>query len=265
MIATLQYKDIYEAVWQEYQIAFNDEIIQAELKRIALKQTNITKDTFGFYTSIASVFSSKIEGEEIELDSYIKHKFLSVTYQPDYTRKPDDLFNACVFAKNNALTQSNLLQIHNLITKHLLTSDKQGKVRTQQMFVLAKNSSIEYVAANAAIAKKEFERFISDLESLVKVDLPVDKVFFFASMLHLLFVKIHPMYDGNGRTARLLEKWFLANHIGMAAWNIESERYYYENITSYYHSLQRLGLEYDSLSYSQSLPFTQLLLKSLVL
>ena len=265
MIATLQYRDIYEAVWQEYQISFNEEIVQAELKRIALKQTNITKDTFGFYTSIASVFSSRIEGEQIDLDSYIKHKFLSVTYQSDFTKKPDDLFNAYAFAKDNALTQSNLLHVHRLITKHLLTSDKQGTVRTQQMFVLAKNSSIEYVAADATIVKKEFERFKNDLESLVKVDLPVDKVFFFASMLHLLFVKIHPMYDGNGRTARLLEKWFLAQHIGMAAWNIESERYYYENITEYYHSFQRLGLEYDSLSYSQSLPFTQLLLKSLAL
>jgi Fic family protein len=265
MIATLQYKDVYEPVWQEYQISFNEVIVQAELKRIALKQTNITKDIFGFYTSIASVFSSRIEGEQIELDSYIKHKFLSVTYQPDYTKKTDDLFNAYVFAKNNALNQSNLLHVHSLITKHLLTTDKQGRVRTQQMFVLAKDNSIEYVAADAAIVKKEFEKFISDLESLVKVDLPVDKAFFFASMLHLLFVKIHPMYDGNGRTARLLEKWFLAHHIGIAAWNIESERYFYENINAYYHSLQRLGLEYDSLSYSQSLPFTQLLLKSLEL
>ena len=34
MIATLQYKDVYEAVWQEYQISFNEEIVQAELKEL---------------------------------------------------------------------------------------------------------------------------------------------------------------------------------------------------------------------------------------
>ncbi|WP_220392957.1 Fic family protein [Chitinophaga lutea] len=33
-------------------------------------------------------------------------------------------------------------------------------------------------------------------------------------MIHLVFVKIHPRADGNGRSARLLEKWFLAVKLG---------------------------------------------------
>ena len=32
-----------------------------------LKDAEISSDSFSFYTSVASVFSSKIEGEEIEL------------------------------------------------------------------------------------------------------------------------------------------------------------------------------------------------------
>jgi hypothetical protein len=36
----------------------------------ALKDAEISTDAFSFYTSVASVFSSKIEGEAIELDSY---------------------------------------------------------------------------------------------------------------------------------------------------------------------------------------------------
>jgi hypothetical protein len=53
----------------------------------ALKEAEISTDTFSFYTSVASVFSSKIEREEIELDSYIKHKALGIEFQPDYTKK----------------------------------------------------------------------------------------------------------------------------------------------------------------------------------
>ena len=34
-----------------------------------LKDAEISTDSFSFYTSVSSVFSSKIEGEEIELDS----------------------------------------------------------------------------------------------------------------------------------------------------------------------------------------------------
>ncbi len=45
-------------------------------------------------TSVSAVYSSKIEGEEIELDSFIKHRRGGVKYRADYTRKIDDLYDA---------------------------------------------------------------------------------------------------------------------------------------------------------------------------
>jgi hypothetical protein len=66
-----------------------------------LEDAPISKGDFSFYTSVASVFSSKIEGEEIELDSYIKHKGWGVQFEPDYTRRVDDLYGAYQFAKIN--------------------------------------------------------------------------------------------------------------------------------------------------------------------
>src|ERR1035437_889003 len=56
----------------------------------ALKDAEISTNTFSFYTSVSSVFSSKIEGEDIELDSYIKHKKFGIEFLPDYTKKIDD-------------------------------------------------------------------------------------------------------------------------------------------------------------------------------
>lgn len=44
-------------------------------------------DYFQFYKSVSSVYSSKIEGEDIDFDSFFKHKFLKVKFKPDYTRK----------------------------------------------------------------------------------------------------------------------------------------------------------------------------------
>ena len=54
-------------------------------------------DYFQFYNSVSSVYSSKIEGEEIDFDSYYKHKFLKVQFTADYTKKADDLYNAYEF------------------------------------------------------------------------------------------------------------------------------------------------------------------------
>jgi Fic family protein len=84
-------------------------------------------------------------------------------------------------------------------------------------------------------------------------------VLFFASMLHLVFVKIHPFEDGNGRTSRLLEKWFIAEKLGANAWFIESERNYYEEHQTYYNNIRRMGIEYGELDYSKALPFLQML------
>jgi Fic family protein len=258
----LHFKEIYNLVWEQYEPTFPNDV-DNQLQTIANKIPQITKDSFGFYTSIASVYSSKIEGVDIELDSFIKHKFLNVSYLPNYTAKPDDLFAAYLFAKENILTEQNLLVVHTLVTKHLLVQEKRGKVRTKQMFVLDNNSNIEYIAANANDVKAAFENLVSDIEVLTKEKLTLEQIIFYASMIHLLFVKIHPLYDGNGRTGRLLEKWFLATHLGAGAWNIESERYYYENIKQYYFNLRVLGLEYEHLNYSKALPFTQMLIKSL--
>jgi Fic family protein len=77
--------------------------------------------------------------------------------------------------------------------------------------------------------------------------------------LHLIFLNIHPLNDGNGRTARLLEKWFLASKIGDFAWQIPSEKYYFENKWEYYHNLQRMGLEYGELDYNKAIPFLKML------
>ena len=56
--------------------------------------TDIEVDYFDFYNAVSSVFSSKIEGEDIELDIFFKHKFLKVEFNPDYTARANDLFAA---------------------------------------------------------------------------------------------------------------------------------------------------------------------------
>ncbi len=48
---------------------------------------------------MAENLEQKIEGEEIELDSYIKHKNFGIKFLADYTKKIDDLYNAYQFAK----------------------------------------------------------------------------------------------------------------------------------------------------------------------
>ncbi len=73
--------------------------------------------------------------------------------------------------------------------------------------------------------------------------------------LNLIFIIIHPFQDGNGRTARLLEKWFLIEKLGKKAVSIKLEKNYYQNLNDYYLNLRSLGLDYSELDYSKSLKF----------
>lgn len=230
---------------------------------VRVKRTDISVDYFDFYKSVSSVYSSKIEGVEIDFDSFYKHKFLNVKFKPDYTRKADDLFSAYDFIEKNPLNLRTLKQVHRILSANLLPKNQQGKIRTNPMFVVNNEDRIEYVAANQSIINQELAKLFSDIESLLSSDLNPVEIFYFASFIHLVFVKIHPFQDGNGRTARLLEKWFLFQKLGETATAIQLEKNYFKNSFNYYSNLRQLGLEYENLDYLKSLNFLLMTIQGL--
>jgi Fic family protein len=229
----------------------------------ALKDNELSVKTFSFYTSVSAVFSSRIEGEDIELDSFIKHKLLGIKFLPDHTQKTDDLYNAYRYAQNERMTPLAIKQAHTLLTKHILQKAYRGRIRTSNMFVTTPDGKIEYVACAPAKVKTEIDKLYKDIASLQNTPLTFEEAFYFAALIHLVFVKIHPFDDGNGRTARLLEKWFLAQKLGPKAWFVQSERYYYNRHALYYKNIRLMGLEYDLLDYRQAIPFLLMLPEAL--
>lgn len=220
-----------------------------------IKKLEMPVDYFQFYKSVSSVYSSKIEGEDIDFDSYFKHKFLKVKFKPDYTRKADDLFSAYDFIDNNRLTLKNVQKAHSILSNSLLPKSQQGFIRNNPMFVINSDDKIEYVAASPEIVKSELDKLFHDIDLLLNSDLNHFEIFYYASLLHLVFVKIHPFQDGNGRTARLIEKWFLIEKIGQMATSVQLEKNYYKRLKDYYSNIRKIGLEYESLDYSKCLDF----------
>jgi Fic family protein len=231
-----------------------------------VKEREWTSDNFKFFTAVSVMSSSKIEGETLEIDSYLKHKIQNIEYLPNLTEKPNDLYEAYEFARDNKLALANFLKAHSIATKHLLPESQRGVVRRGNMLIMEQQTQrIQYEAASSAIVKNEFEKFWDKLNALLKTTLKTEEVFYYAALLHVVFVKIHPFNDGNGRTGRLLEKWFLSSMLGEKAWYIGSEYHYYKNLQSYYNNLARLGLFYDELQYEKCLPFLLMLPQSLII
>ena len=237
---------------------------ESPLKKMERKNNlEIAVDYFEFYKSVSSVYSSKIEGENIDFDSFFKHKFMNVKFKADYTKRTDDLFAAYNFIENNILTLGNVKKAHSILSSNLLPKSQQGLIRTNPMFVINSEDKIEYVAAIPQIVKDELNNLFDDIETLQKTKLNPFEIFYYAALIHLVFVKIHPFQDGNGRTARLVEKWFLIEKIGEKATSIQLEKNYYKNLKSYYSNIRKLGLEYENLDYSKSLDFLLMTIKGL--
>ncbi len=131
------------------------------------------------------------------------------------------------------------------------------------MYVSTSDGRIEYVAVSPYEVENEMNKLYSDIDILLKATLCMEEVFFFASMIHLIFVKIHPWNDGNGRSGRLIEKWVLAQKLGEKSWFISSKKNYYNQHQTYYNNLSVLGLEYPKLNYNKALPFLLMLPQSI--
>ena len=231
-----------------------------------LKDAEISTDTFSFYTSVSAMASSKIEGETLEIDSYIKHRMLDIEYVKDLVEKPNDLYEAYLFAQNNKLSQPNFLKAHSIISSHLLHAAKRGKYRKVNMLVIEHQTfNVQFEAALWTDVEPLMKQFWLDVNQLIKQTLSITEVFYYAAFIHLVFVNIHPFEDGNGRAGRLLEKWFIAQKLGEKAWYLQSELNYYRHVNDYYKNLNKLGLFYEQLNYSKALPFLLMLPKSLLL
>jgi Fic family protein len=171
------------------------------------------------------------------------------------------LISAYSFAKDNPLNESNLLHSHKILSKELLINSKRGKYRDDRMGVFHSNGLVYLAVEPEFVAEKMSELFV-DIKELLNSELSIEELFYHASLLHLVFVHIHPFWDGNGRVARLLEKWFLSSKINSRAWKIQSEKYYKEHLTEYYNSIN-LGVNYYELNYDNCVPFLKLLANAL--
>lgn len=243
---------------------FTKNVVESPLEQVKrLKNKELPAGYFDFYMSESSVYSSKIEGENIDYDSYFKHKFLNIPFKPDYTQKTDDLFAAYEFIEKHPLNFPNVCIAHAILSRNLLSENQQGVLRTNPMYVINSDERIEYVAAKPDIVKTELEKLFEDIGLLLHATLNPYEIFYYAAFSHLVLVKIHPFQDGNGRTARLLEKWFLWEKLGADAMAVQSEKNYFRKIREYYQNLRRLGLEYETLDYSKSLDFLLMTIKGM--
>lgn len=214
--------------------------------------------TFEYLTKASAVFSSNIEGNSIDLNSYMNYELNKDAFKVGKeVEEIKDLIEAYSFAQQHPLNEKNLLACHKIFSKMLLIRSKRGKYRIERVGVFGQ-SGLAYMAVEPERVAQEMHVFFEDISTLLTSALTEPEVFYFASLIHLRFAHIHPFRDGNGRAARLLEKWFIATKLGREFWKIRSEEYYKVHQAQYYATIH-LGVNYYELHYENCLPFLEML------
>lgn len=173
----------------------------------------------------------------------------------------ENLILAYEFAQSYQLNEINFLNAHKILSQAFVIKNNQGRYRNDKVGIFS-NAGLVYLSIEPEYVFDKMNLLFKDITYLIKLNLSKPQVFYFASMIHLVFAHIYPFRDGNGRIARLLEKWFVTTKLGDEFWNIPSEEFCKNQQREYYNNIN-LGVNYYELNYKNCLPFLTMLSESL--
>lgn len=215
----------------------------------------------GFLLDSAAVYSSNIEGNTLDLNSFLNSRMSPKKHRPKEAQEIEDLVSAYAFARKNTLDEKNILQAHKILSQEFVAPSRRGIYRKEPVGVFSHNGLV-YMAVEPHLVAGEMRDLFTMVTKLTREKQSPGERLFWASWFHLMIALIHPLSDGNGRTARLCEKWFLASAFGEHSFALPTEEQYWLQRSEYYTAL-KLGVNYWEADVSKALPFFSLLPRAL--
>jgi Fic family protein len=187
-------------------------------------------------------YSTRIEGNRltlVETETVVEKKAATFQGRERDVREVRNYWNALLrveqWAKEKRpLTQDLIQQLHALVEKGLRTKpspyrDGQNSIRD------VASGALVYLPPEALDVPVLMGALVAWTQNAVKQKLPPPLV---AALVHYQFVTIHPYFDGNGRTARLLATFLLQRDgYGLNGY-FSLEEYHARDLSGYYNALQ---------------------------
>lgn len=216
--------------------------IEAAKEKVALLPVNPTvltslRETAKLYTTH---YSTMIEGNKLNPQE-IKEIINLEGHFPGRERDENEVkgYYAAIaqleqyVAQNYPLTEKVIQTLHALVMSDGRTNVKPSQYRDGQNVIKdGTTGTIVYMPPEAKDVKSLMNNMLSWIKDNDHLPCPIT-----AAIAHYQFATIHPYYDGNGRTARLLTTLIL--HIG--GYDLKGlyslEEYYAKNLIAYYKAI----------------------------
>jgi len=161
----------------------------------------------------------------------------------NYNRALDYAHRLIRYPHPSPLNLKMILDIHRLVTDHLLIRHRVGRLRKEAVFVN------DFRSGQPIFLPPDWQQvspLLKDLLHFLQAHRLTLDPLILAGLFHKQFVIIHPFMDGNGRTVRLITTLLLAR-MGLNWFTLFSfERYYHQNVIQYFHKVGVQG-NYDEL------------------
>ncbi len=179
----------------------------------------------------SSLYSARIEGNPLNIND--------VSFDKSSEKNKNEIFNIIkaskfIESKKNTkkITKDTLLEIHKIILKNI--NSEAGFFRIEQSAIFNQAGIAVYVTPSPLNVPTLVNKLIDYIN---KDDTKLPLITAFIS--HLVFEKIHPFLDGNGRAGRLLISLVLKTKDWNLNFAIPFEEYLDENKDEYYFNLDQ--------------------------
>ena len=190
-------------------------------------------------------YSTKIEGNSLDLNTVKKIIENTNNSHERNALEVRNYYNALMYLNkeadtNNSITEDLIFKVHNLVIGKNLNA--KATYRDGQNIVEdSLTKQIVYMPPEAKDIKALINQMIKEFDNKTSKDIPIPIK---AGIIEYEFVTIHPFWDGNGRTSRLLANYILKAYGYDLKGFYVMEEFYDKNINDYYNSLQ-MGLHHN--------------------
>ncbi len=182
-------------------------------------------------------YSTKIEGNTLNLNEVIEViENKNVSHERNVL-EVRNYYNALMYLNDldsKNITEDLIFKVHNLVIGKKINY-KDNYRDGQNVVADSITGNIAYLPPEAKDVKALMNQMIKEFNSKENKDIPIPIK---AGIFAYEFVTIHPFWDGNGRTSRLLATYILKNYNYDLNGFYVIEEFYDKNINEYYNSLQ---------------------------
>lgn len=180
----------------------------------------------------SSLFSARIEGNTLTLRDMEGEEH---TPEDRQKREVDNCIKALRFIRTigESLTLDALKEIHRIVMDGLIGD--AGHFRGEQSAIFDQNGTVVYLTPDRSTMEEMLAIWLFEVNKKGGVREQLMDI----ARTHYYFEKIHPFFDGNGRTGRIVLQWQLHRTKWFGEYIVPLDEFFEDSKSAYYAYLER--------------------------